>query len=160
MRHDTAETSHDTAGLCVHAWPGQGQSRYKNCIVVEGRSLCRNIAQQGCDTTLRHGRARARYGAQCACGMDWVAIQFCIVIGGKGNNARTRRASAQRHDHDMAGHGLRHGALCATARSPAHAVRATWAQCARSLGQGCAPCSPNPVFTQDTVLNHCLGHCS
>ena len=28
------------------------------------------------------------------------------------------------------------------------------------LGSGCAPCAPNPVLTQCTVLSHCLGHYS
>ena len=34
------------------------------------------------------------------------------------------------------------------------------AQRARSLSQGCAPYAPNLVLAQDTVLSHCLGHCS
>ena len=58
----------------------------KFCIVTEGRPgrwACRY-------TMLRHGQAgttirpgSVRHGAQCARGMDWVAIQFCIVTGGK-----------------------------------------------------------------------------
>ena len=32
--------------------------------------------------------------------------------------------------------------------------------CAQPGFVGCAPCAPNPVLTQDTVLSHCLGHCS
>ena len=34
------------------------------------------------------------------------------------------------------------------------------AQCARRLGQGCAPYAPNLVLTRDIVLSHCLVHCS
>ena len=50
--------------------------------------------------------------------------------------------------------------VCHDTTGPASSVRAAWTLCARSLGSGCAPCAPNPVLTQDTVLSHCWGHCS
>ena len=54
----------------------------------------------------------------------------------------------------------RHGAQCAACTRPGRSVRSAWAQCARSLGLGCASCAPNPVLTSDTVFSHCLRHCS
>ena len=58
-----------------------------------------------------------------------------------------------RHGHDTA-------PVCTMTRRPARGVRSAWAQCVRRLGLGCAPCAPNPVLTQDTILSHCLDHCS
>ena len=46
---------------------------------------------------------------------------------------------------------------------PGHdTARQGWlsAQRARNLGHGCAYCALDPVLTQNTVLSHCLSHCS
>ena len=58
---------------------------------------------------------------------------------------------------DTAEHALRHG----------RAKPATWclvrhdtAGLTRSLSQGWVHCALDSVLTQDTVLSHCLGHCS
>ena len=39
----------------------------------------------------------------------------------------------------------------------ARCLGAVRAACARRLGSGCAPGTPNPVLTQCTVLSHCFG---
>ena len=53
----------DTAGLHAGASDlAKGESRYKNCIVAGGDRLCHNMAQQGYDTTLRHGNSVLLHG--------------------------------------------------------------------------------------------------
>ena len=58
---------------------------------------------------------------------------------------------------DTVGCALRHGQDTASGAPLYGRPSAQWA---RSLGSGCAPCAPNPVLTQCTVLSYCFGHCS
>ena len=69
-------------------------------------------------------------------------------------------ATRQEAHCDAARGGPLYGAQCITTWRLAHGVRTASAQCACSLGLGCAHCAPNPVLTQCTVYNHCLDHCS
>ena len=85
------------------------------------------------------------------------------------NMAATRHAAAhacaQRHGHDTAeGACDTTGVRFMTRHTACHDM----VQCAHGLGTsctqlgsiGCAPYAPNSVLTQDTVLSHCLDHCS
>ena len=47
-----------------------------------------------------------------------------------------------------------------TTRHPERGVREAWTQRACSQDPLGAPCAPNPILTQDTVLSHYLDHCS
>ena len=147
------------------AWPGV--SRNTKIVSCLGATVCVSLWRSGaaiqpCDTaaaccyTACDTVRRALNTERNARGMGLgVTIQFCITTGGRRYGRRqpvTRRPGATirrstRHD------------TTSSAR-PGHSTRAAWAQCACSLGLGCAPCAPNPVSTQDTVLSHCLNQCS
>ena len=150
--YDTIERPHDTAGLRsrqaarVRAWPLGMKVVIQSCIVAGGQPC-------GSRYSTRLGRwvvSRDRHDttpSACEAGA-WVAIQFCIVIGGKGN-ARMRAATRQGTLGTQSRRGPRHGP-----------VRTMTLRSARSLGSGCAPGAPSPILIQCTVFSHCLGHCS
>ena len=164
---DTAGHGHDTANRAcntaeVRAQPGQVRMlRYKVCIVsraapgrdtkkkrkiiswLRGATLDLDTAQLG--AAIRRSSA-PRYDAR---GCD------------KGGNRA--RQGAQRHGRTCLRHdrrGPRYGPERAMTRRLAHGLGAVRAQCAHSLGLGCASCAPNPVWTHCTVLSHCLDHYS
>ena len=137
------------------AWPGV--SRDTKIVSCMGAIVCVSLWHNGaaiqssdmaCVTA-----ERVRNTARNACGMGLgITIQFCIGGGGggggddtTGGNLSIRRST--RHD-------------TTSSALPGHSAHAAWAQCEHSLGLGCAPCAPNPVLTQDTVLSYCFNHCS
>ena len=81
----------------------------------------------------QHARARGDTAVH-AC--DTAERKATILPGEACNTA----PSAPRHDSQRV--------QCARPRCSAQAVGV-------QLGSGCAPCAPNPVLTQDTVLEHC-----
>ena len=124
-------------------------------------------------TTIRHRELlHTRQLKQSARSRGFTSrCKFCIA----GREATTRQAQALRHNAcargDMAGHawdtaGGRprydrgvppYGAqrtLCERPERSAHTM------CTQPGSVGCAPYAPNSVLTQDTVLSHCLNHCS
>ena len=102
--------------------------------------------------------AGARNGARQG---SVLRYKVCIVTGGDGREAATRLcvaiqcatrparpATLPASNHDTVGH-----------RPTTRPGRSARGLCAQA-GPRCSPGAPNPVLTQDTVLSHCLGHCS
>ena len=125
-----------------------------DCIVTGGAGLASRHSAPGAtirrSTALRHGagalrhaRQRARQGLNC----DTI---FCIVTEGRRHGVRHSARHGLRHGQCA----LQHGQRGATTRRPARGLDTMRAQL------GFLRCSPNPVLTQDTVLSHCLDHCS
>ena len=146
-------------------------SRDTNIVSWLGGGLVlRHNARHGAQRPATCSTARTTRRATGTC----VAIQFCIVTGGEGREAATRCASGcvravtrqgtlatrlrGRPRHSRGRPTTRRRVCHDTAPSARYARRlgAVGAQ----LGSGCAPCAPNLVLTQDTILSHCLGHCS
>ena len=169
--HDTARKGHDTTsprvGVCGLAGGGVViQKLYRGWGVTVGVVIQRNqglrYGAEGCD--MRSSvRDMVRSGHEAR---NCVAIQFCIVTEGSCDTAlqhmRARNDTAG-HACDMTGRRPLYGPVRTTTWRHAHglgAMRAARELYVRSLGSGCAPCAPNPVLTQCTVLSHCLGHCS
>ena len=136
VSRDTKIVSWLGATVCVAIW--RSRDAIQRC----------DMAAACCDTA--YDMAGRMGDTERGMGLG-VTIQFCIATRG-GNTA----GGDLRHDTQAP----RYGALRPTTRLPARAVRMAWAQCARSLGLGCASCAPNPVLTQDTVLSHCFNHYS
>ena len=87
------------------------------------RAATRLAIRPGTHST--RGSVRARHG------LSHYTI-FCIVTGGEGSSAATRRAS----ERVCAATLPRHYRARPATRRPSSAVRAAWAQCARRLGLG------------------------
>ena len=101
---------------------------------------------------LRHGIGALRHDARQELGLRY---NFCIVTEGR-DTARQRafvRSDTVGHRGDTAGEG-------ATIRPNARHDTTLCARPVPSLGQGWVHYALDLVFSQNTILSHCLGHCS
>ena len=132
--HDKADLCAGRAAARTRAWPSQRACHDTNFVSWLGAAF---VSQYGCDTgcdtaTVRHdttlGAARhavARDKARAhGLGAGCVAIQPAT----RPARLATRPSSATIRP----GRGPRHDPADATTQSPARAIRAAWAQCARS----------------------------
>ena len=149
---DTKIVSWLGATVCVAIW------RSKAAV------QCCDTAAACCDTACDTA-GRVRDTARSACGRSWVVIQFlyCEQRGARDTAACARDTTSARCD-TLATRPARprYDALRATTRRPARGVRASWAQCSRSVRAGhvCVHCALDQVLTQCTIQSHCLNHCS
>ena len=118
-----------------------------DCIVTGGADLVLQYSTPG----LRYGASALRHRSR-----------GCDTVRNSARRHAATRCTAQhvtRTATRPVRAATRSGVRCDTA-SGAPLYGRPSAQWARSLGSGCAPCAPNPVLTQCTVLSYCFGHCS
>ena len=137
------------------------------CIMKGGRPSVVIQRARGCDTVQQRPVTRRRsvvtraaaHATQRVVHMTGIELRYNFLYHDRGTTALALRYSSmcERHDRCVLRHDPRHDALCATTRRCAHGLGTVRVR----LGSfGCAPYALNPVLTQDTVLSHCLDHCS
>ena len=127
-----SSSGRDTVGLyCDKQGAGACQGTTRPGLCAGARSSARDTVRNPRDT-VHNARDTVRNTRDMVLYHDTI---FCVTTE-SGVRVVTRRSNA-RHD-------------AATLR-PTCSVCATWAQCTRDLGSGCAHCAHNPVLRQYTV---------